>query len=93
VEKCGAVQKMKNYITVSLPLLFRVLSKGTRFSLAMYYYKLDFSVRRSSFKEIHASIFDALFLTMVFFSIAGALFSTTIFLTRFNLIKTEGVVW
>ena len=62
VEKCSAVAKLKNYVTVSLPLLFRVLSKGHAISLAMHYYKLDFKVKRTSYKVIKASYRDFVFL-------------------------------
>ena len=52
VEQCSALAKMKNYVIVSLPLMFRVLGKGHSISLAMHYYKLDFKVRRTSYKVI-----------------------------------------
>ncbi len=61
VEKCSTMVKLKNYIIVSLPLLFRVLGKGHSISLAMHYYKLDFKVKRTSFKVIHATWHDAVF--------------------------------
>jgi energy-coupling factor transport system permease protein len=62
VERCGALAKMKNYVIVSLPLLFRVLGKGHSISLAMYYYKLDFKVKRTSYKVIQATYRDAVFM-------------------------------
>ncbi|MFT8310742.1 MAG: energy-coupling factor transporter transmembrane component T [Sporolactobacillus sp.] len=61
VDKCSAFAKMKNYVIVSLPLLFRVLSKGHAISLAMHYYKLNFKVKRTSYKMIKATYSDALF--------------------------------
>nr|WP_283163461.1 energy-coupling factor transporter transmembrane component T [Sporolactobacillus mangiferae] len=61
VDKCGPLAKMKNYVIVSLPLLFRVLSKGHAISLAMHYYKLNFKVRRTSYKMIKATYSDVLF--------------------------------
>lgn len=61
VDKCGALAKMKNYVIVSLPLLFRVLGKGHSISLAMHYYKLNFKVKRTSYKVIKASYLDAVF--------------------------------
>ncbi|MET1248926.1 energy-coupling factor transporter transmembrane component T [Sporolactobacillus sp. STCC-11] len=61
VDKCSAFAKMKNYVIVSLPLLFRVLSKGHSISLAMHYYKLNFKVKRTSYTMIKASYSDALF--------------------------------
>ena len=73
VEKCGAIRKMKNYIMVSLPLLFRVLSKGHSISLAMHYYRLDFSVRRTSHKQIQATRLDVVFLLLVLVFCAGSL--------------------
>ena len=62
VEKCGAVKKIKNYITVSMPLLFRVIGKGQSISLAMYYYSLDFKVKRTSYKTTKATYKDFLLL-------------------------------
>lgn len=62
IEDCGWATKIKNYVTFSLPLLFRVISKGQAISLAMHYYQLDFSVRRSNYKGIKASRYDAWFL-------------------------------
>lgn len=73
VEQCGPIQKMKNYVTASLPLLFRVLSKGHAISLAMYYYKLNFSVKRTSYKQIKATWYDALFVSLTVLSIGGAI--------------------
>jgi energy-coupling factor transport system permease protein len=61
VEKCNAVAKMKNYVIVSLPLFFRVLGKGHSISLAMHYYKLNFKVKRTSYKMIKATYLDAVF--------------------------------
>lgn len=61
IEDCGAATKIKNYITFSIPLLFRVISKGHAISLAMHFYKLNFSVKRSSYKQIKASKLDAYF--------------------------------
>lgn len=61
VEQCGALAKMKNYVIVSLPLMFRVLGKGHSISLAMHYYKLDFKVRRTSYKVIRTTYRDAVF--------------------------------
>ncbi|WP_461205673.1 energy-coupling factor transporter transmembrane component T family protein [Clostridium sp. DL1XJH146] len=61
IEKCGAMAKLKNYVIVSLPLLFRVLGKGHAISLAMHYYKLDFKVNRTSYKIIKPSYFDTVF--------------------------------
>lgn len=69
VEKCNVIDKMKNYISLSLPLLFRVLSKGHAISLAMYYYKLDFKIKRTSYKTIKASYRDAIFLSLTTLSI------------------------
>jgi len=61
IEDCGWATKIKNYVTFSLPLLFRVISKGQAISLAMHYYQLDFSVKRGTYKAIKASRYDALF--------------------------------
>lgn len=61
VDKCSAFAKMKNYVIVSLPLLFRVLGKGHSISLAMHYYKLNFKVKRTSYKTIKASYLDVIF--------------------------------
>lgn len=62
IEDCGWATKIKNYVTFSLPLLFRVISKGQAISLAMHYYQLDFSVKRSTYKGIKASKYDAYFI-------------------------------
>lgn len=62
VEKCGPLAKAKNYLTVSIPLLFRVIGKGHAISLAMHYYKLDFKKKRTSYKVIRAGLPDVLFL-------------------------------
>lgn len=61
IEDCGWATKIRNYVTFSLPLLFRVISKGQAISLAMHYYKLDFSMKRSAYKGIKASRQDAYF--------------------------------
>lgn len=61
IEDCGWATKIKNYVTFSLPLLFRVIGKGQAISLAMHYYKLDFSKKRSTYKGIKASKYDAYF--------------------------------
>ncbi len=70
VEQCSAAAKMKNYIIVSLPLLFRVLGKGHAISLAMHYYKLNFKVRRTSYKVIQPTYRDAVF-AVVFLAAAA----------------------
>ena len=61
---------MKNYVIISLPLLFRVLGKGHSISLAMHYYKLNFKVKRTSFKLIRASYLDAIFVSVTVISTA-----------------------
>jgi energy-coupling factor transport system permease protein len=61
VDKCSAIAKMRNYVIVSLPLLFRVLGKGHSISLAMHYYKLYFKVKRTSYKMIKATWLDGVF--------------------------------
>jgi len=61
IEDCGWATKVKNYVTFSLPLLFRVISKGQAISLAMHYYQLNFSVRRTAYKAIKATAYDAWF--------------------------------
>lgn len=73
VEKCSAIAKLKNYVIVSLPLLFRVLGKGHSISLAMHYYKLNFKVKRTSYKVIKASYLDAVFTSIVLISTAAAI--------------------
>lgn len=73
VEKCGAFAKMKNYVIVSLPLLFRVLGKGHSISLAMHYYKLDFKVKRSSYKMIQPTWRDTAFIAVTVISTAAAI--------------------
>ena len=62
IDKCGWATKVKNYVTFSFPLLFRVISKGQSISLAMHYYKLDFSVKRTAYKAIKASRLDVYFI-------------------------------
>ena len=61
IEDCGWATKVKNYVTFSMPLLFRVISKGQAISLAMHYYQLNFSVRRTAYKAIKATAYDAWF--------------------------------
>ncbi len=61
IDECGWATKIKNYVTFSLPLLFRVISKGQAISLAMHYYQLNFSKKRSAYKGIKASKYDAYF--------------------------------
>ncbi|PHV70904.1 cobalt transporter [Sporanaerobium hydrogeniformans] len=61
IEDCGWMTKIKNYVTFSLPLLFRVISKGQAISLAMHYYQLDFKVHRTTYKGIKATYYDAYF--------------------------------
>lgn len=61
IDDCGWVTKVKNYVTFSLPLLFRVISKAQAISLAMHYYQLDFSVKRTAYKAIKASMYDLFF--------------------------------
>ena len=74
VEKCGAVDKVKNYVTVSIPLLFRALGKGHAISLAMYYYKLDFKIKRTSYKKVKSTYKDIVFLAITAVIVAGALY-------------------
>lgn len=74
VDKCSALAKMKNYVIVSLPLLFRVLGKGHSISLAMHYYKLNFKVKRTSYKMIKATVFDAAFVALTTISTAIAVY-------------------
>lgn len=64
IEDCGWATKIKNYITFSMPLLFRVISKGHAISLAMHFYKLNFSVQRTSYKMIKATWRDGLFIAI-----------------------------
>ncbi len=61
IEQCNWVTKVKNYIIFSFPLFFRVIGKAQAISLAMYYYKLDFSKKRSSYKTIKSSKRDLVF--------------------------------
>lgn len=68
VDKCSAIAKMKNYIIVSLPLMFRVLAKGHAISLAMHYYKLNFKVKRTSYKVMKASYRDTVFVAITLIS-------------------------
>lgn len=76
VENCGVVEKIKNYVTVSIPLLFRIIGKGQGISLAMYYYKLNFKVRRTSFKNPPTTGWDYAFLALsVALTVAGVLIS------------------
>lgn len=70
LDNCGKIQKMKNYVTMSFPLLFRVLNKGHNISLAMYYYHLDFKVKRTSYKNIKAGSKDLVFI--IAFLLMGA---------------------
>ena len=70
IDKCGWATKVKNYVTFSFPLLFRVISKGQSISLAMHYYKLDFSVKRTAYKAIKASRLDVYFVAANIVAIA-----------------------
>lgn len=70
VYKCSAIAKMKNYVIISLPLLFRVLGKGHSISLAMHYYKLNFKVKRTSYKMIKVSYLDGIFVAATVISVA-----------------------
>ncbi|MBR2224159.1 MAG: energy-coupling factor transporter transmembrane protein EcfT [Christensenellaceae bacterium] len=79
IEKCKAWQKMKNYVTVSFPLLFRVLAKGHAISLAMYYYKLNFKQSRTAYKAIKASGKDVTFALLTVISAAGAIVLNILF--------------
>ncbi len=70
IEQCNWATKVKNYIIFSFPLFFRVIGKAQAISLAMYYYKLDFSRKRSSYKTIKASKRDLVFTLLTFAVIA-----------------------
>ncbi|MBR0438388.1 MAG: energy-coupling factor transporter transmembrane protein EcfT [Clostridia bacterium] len=70
IEQCGWATKVKNYIIFSFPLFFRVIGKGQAISLAMHYYKLDFSRKRSSYKTIKASKRDVIFSVATLIAIA-----------------------
>lgn len=61
IDRCSWTTKVKNYVTFSLPLLFRVISKGQAISLAMHYYQLNFSVKRTAYKAIRAGRNDLVF--------------------------------
>ena len=71
IEECGTATKIKNYVTFSIPLLFRVIGKGHAISLAMHFYKLNFAVKRSSYKTIKASKYDAIFTLATLLAVAG----------------------
>lgn len=71
IEECGTATKIKNYVTFSIPLLFRVIGKGHAISLAMHFYKLNFGVKRSSYKTIKASKYDAIFTLATLLAVAG----------------------
>ncbi len=66
IEQCSWLVKIKNYMIFSIPLLFRVIEKAQAISLAMHYYKLDFSSKRTSYKTIKATRSD------LFFALASA---------------------
>lgn len=68
VDKCSALAKMKNYVIVSLPLFFRVMGKGHSISLAMHYYKLNFKVKRTSYKVIKSTYLDTVFVAVTLIS-------------------------
>ena len=71
IEQCSWATKVKNYIIFSFPLFFRVIGKAQAISLAMHYYKLDFSTKRSSYKTIKASKHDLIFALAMLLAIAG----------------------
>lgn len=77
IDKCGWKEKIHNYVTFSIPLLFRVIGKGQAISLAMHYYHLDFSQRRSTYRVINPSKYDVYFIVFNIFIVF-----TTITLNR-----------
>lgn len=70
IEDCGWATKIKNYITFSLPLLFRVIGKAHAISVAMHFYKLDFAKQRTSYKLIRATWRDTVFISCSVVAIA-----------------------
>ncbi len=74
VEDCGVKEKIKNYVTISIPLLFRIIGKGQGISLAMYYYKLNFHVKRTSYKTTVTTYKDFLFVGMTIVMAAVGIF-------------------
>lgn len=73
IDKCGWAVKIRNYITFSLPLLFRVISKAQSISLAMHYYQLNFSVKRTAYKMIKATRYDLFFGIATVIAVAGTI--------------------
>jgi len=69
IEQCKWYTKVKNYIIFSFPLFFRIIQKAQSISLAMYYYKLDFNRKRSSYKTIKSSKRDLVFALVTLFVI------------------------
>lgn len=70
IEQCKWYTKVRNYIIFSFPLFFRIIGKAQAISLAMYYYKLDFARKRSSYKTIKSSKRDLVFALVTFAVIA-----------------------
>jgi len=62
IDRCDWWTKVKNYMTFSFPLLFRVIGKGQAIALAMHYYRLDFNVKRTAYKVVQATRYDLIFI-------------------------------
>ncbi len=73
IEKCSWATKIKNYLIFAVPLFFRVLNKGHSISLGMHFYKLNFGVKRTSYKTIKATKNDLWFSLCTFFVIAATI--------------------
>lgn len=84
VEKCGVKEKVKNYVTISIPLLFRIIGKGQGISLAMYYYKLNFRIKRTSYKTPVTTYKDFLFIFITVIMVVVSVFCTKLF-TGFSI--------
>jgi energy-coupling factor transport system permease protein len=79
IDECSWATKVKNYIIFSMPLLFRVINKGYSISLAMHFYKLNFSVQRTSYKMIKATKYDVVFIILNVFVVTCTIFLRVLF--------------
>ncbi|MBR3304357.1 MAG: energy-coupling factor transporter transmembrane protein EcfT [Christensenellaceae bacterium] len=73
IEQCKWTTKIKNYLIFAVPLFFRVLNKGHAISLGMHYYKLNFNVKRTSYKTIKPTVRDLIFALVTLVAVAGTI--------------------
>lgn len=79
LDKGTIIVRIKNYSTILFPLFIRSIQMGQNISLSMYLYKLDFSKKRSSFKDISLSKLDVQFCFFFILLYVSAVFVGIIF--------------